>query len=442
MSTPYTINSSILVSLLIKYQSSLISRDFILDYFTDAPLMTRDEVITSRMARPGKLYRDDETVYVVTEAPSSSEIGNVEPIELPARKLNFYDRIRLSPGMIVNYEGSEDIITTLGVFIVNHNLLVVPFGSVVPYQNGYWDTKRVEDIIAEKVIEKKIHPRQIYTYVDCAFSIGSLNDICVPSLTEKTITARPEVDKLRDELFETYKDQLNDPNVMLMIENELVNLDKKLMEGDDGTGFLISGKNYDVQRKRMFLMMGMLDSFGEDETSYSFSKTTLNNGWNLDDFAILSNDIRNGSYNRAKNTALGGAESKYMGRNFQESVIVEDDCGTRRGIEITLTSDIIKRFVYRSIVDIPSRSVILLTPDILMSYMGKTVILRSPMYCATQNGYCYTCMDIRFKALGIKQLNTLPIDLTSRIMMLSMKKMHGVKANMLDINNLNDHTFR
>lgn len=424
-----------LLALLIKYQASLVSRNFVLDYFSDAELMTYDEMIQSKVIRPGRLFIRNGQPHVVTEVLGKQVTS--EPLELPEQyKLSFYQQIELTPGMIANHtEGT--ITTTLGVFLLNHNLLVVPFGDIIPYQNGSWKTGKIEDMIADKVVKKEIIPQQVFTYIDQAYAIGSLNDICVPTLSRKAITSNPQVDALRKELYEKFKDQLSDPNVMTYIENELIALDKELLKGDVSNGFLISGKAYNVQRKRMFLTMGLLEAFGEK--GYNFAKTNLNEGWQLDELDVLANDIRLGSYSRAISTAASGAETKMLGRNFQDAAIVEDDCGTKRGLPITLKKEIADRFINRYIIE--GNQLVLLTAENLQKYIGKQVLLRSPMYCASRNGYCYTCMDARFKAAEVKLLMIHPIAITSQLLNLSLKKMHGTKVDLLKLEDLNQFTI-
>lgn len=427
-------NPSPLFPLLIQFRESLISRDFILDYFAEAEFLTREEVEYKKLVKPGKIYSEENELYVVTECSENTILKSEKIDDQKALKLSFYDRFELESGMIENFTGTP-IETTLGVYLLNYVALVKPFGNTIPYVNGVWKMKEIEKKIAAKVINKEITPKQVFKYIDYIYSLSSLNDICVPALTEKAITARPEVTKRRDELLAQYKDQLNDPNIMMRIEEELITLDRKLMADDPSSGFMIKGKNFDVQRKRMFIMMGIMESFGDDIAQYNFGTTNLNDGWKSEELPILVNDIRKGSYERAKSTALGGAESKMLGRNFQDSTIVEDDCQTERGLRITLDASNKDMFIFRNIIE--GKKVTTLTPDIIESYLGKQLVIRSPMYCKSSGGYCYTCMDSRFKQIGIKLLNILPVNIGSTILLSSMKKMHGTKASLFSINDIN-----
>jgi hypothetical protein len=315
-------------------------------------------------------------------------------------------------------------------------VLVRSFKDVIQYINEPWNIGKLESIIAEFVIDKKITPSQVLDYIDNVHSIGGYSDFCVPALSEKAITPNKQVIARKKELLKQYENQLDNPVVMLKIENELVSLDKDLMKGDISTGFLIDSKNYDIQRKRMFNMLGMVESFGDETIKYNFGQTDLNSGWKTSELDILANDTRRGSYNRAKSTAKGGAESKFLGRTFQESRIVEDDCGTIKGLNVLITNENAAQFINRTIID--AKKQILLTKENISSYIDKTVVVRSPMFCRSKFGYCYICMDARFKAIGIKLLNILPIQIGSNFLNSSMKSMHGRKMTMIELTNINE----
>ena len=526
-----------LLNLLIKHRQHLASRDFIIDYIVEAPLMRKEEAIKSKMIKPGKLFTDSvaiknsisfpedehasllkrisggltivttrvstemgkykigsyfktnlekgmtlevvdskqysdiarhpylkeltdsqkeliskhgkfdviilkkvelkKDIYVVTKASSNNEISEVEYLDLPSDfKLSFYTKFDLHKGMIDNFKESKPVETTIGVFILNQNVLVKSFGDSIPYVNGLWNIGKVENDIARLTISGEISPDQALNYATNVYALSGLNDFCVPALSEKAVTSNPEVSAKREELFAKYKDQMDDPNVLIAIEKELITMDKNKMKGDVSNGFMIFGKNYTTQRKRMFLTLGILPSFGGSKAGFNFSKSNLNDGWDLKELDILANDIRQGFYSRAKSTALGGAESKMLGRNFQDSKISEDDCHTHRGLDIVITETNKKDFVFRNIV--VEDGILELNESNIGRYIGKRVTVRSPMYCATKDGYCYACLDTRFKKIGVELLNIFPIGISSTMVTQSLKKMHASVTSLLDITDIND----
>ena len=428
-----------IIQLIVSYPNTLLSRDAIIDLVTNATLNTREEMIANKMVYTGKLFTDNGVTHVVTKR-DGNEVIEEKPTKIKKtnkKLISFQDKFTLEKGMIDNYDGPP-VKTTFGRFLLNYALLVKPFGNVIPYVNtSPWNISKIEDdMIAVSAIDDLITAKQIMTYIDNAYFIGSYSDFCVPAMSEKSITSNPKVNKLRKELLEKYKDQLDDPKIMMLIEDKLIALDKKELAGDSSNGFMIKAKNYNVQRKRMFLSIGMVDSFGDDERGYEFVKTNLNDGWDPDDFDVLANDIRRGSYHRAKTTAKGGAESKFLGRTFQESRITIDDCKTKRGVPIKLTENNHDEFLYRNMIE--GNKLVEITRDNVKKYIGKTVLLRSPMFCTAKNGYCYHCMDMRFKKLNIKLLNTLPINIGSAMLSAAMAAMHGTKLETFSIDSLDE----
>jgi len=422
-----------LLDVMLKYPDILLSRDSIIDLFAESNFSTRAEAETSGLLKCGKIFTEDGLHYVVTKFDTKI----LETIKLTSvTKLNPSDKLTITKDSIINYTGAQPLVTSVGRFLLNYTVLVVPFKHHVEYINeSPWNIGKIEGLIANQVIAGNITAADIYQYIDNAYHLSSYNDFFVPAMSERSITSRPEVDALRKELFTKYAEQLKDPTIMAKVEDELIALDKELLEGDMSNGFMIESKNYNVHRKRMFIAIGMVETFGNDQEQFEFGKTNLNDGWDLKELPLIADDTRRGFYQRGKDTAKGGAESKFIGRNFQDSKINMDDCGDPRGLPLRLTEYNSHHFLRRNIID--NGKVVELTKDNLAKYLNKTVKLRSPMYCKAKFGYCYTCMDSRFKDIQLKMLNIAPINISSTILNISMKAMHGTKVAMLDVNDIN-----
>ena len=76
------------------------------------------------------------------------------------------------------------------------------------------------------------------------------------------------------------------------------------------------------------------------------------------------------------------------------------DCGTKRTLDVKLTNTIKKDYMYRYIVA-DNGSLVLLTPENMDKYVGKTVKMRSPMMCVGEK-ICNHCAGDLFYKLGIK----------------------------------------
>ena len=426
-----------LAKYLIRFKNSLKYRDFILDLFSKSEIKSLEannvnldsktivSVPDGFFVYPGKLFLLSGSLYFISEVDEKTNISKFEKADFKLNQplLNPSDKMTIASKDIENCTASS-LETTVGRFLANQVLLVDNFGNSIPYVNEQWNVRKIERIIAKKAIDDEVNINQIKSYLNSIYYLSGFVELFTPGFSKKSLTTSKEVKKRKKELIEKYKDKLDDPNVMLKIQNELIALDKKYLKGDESMKFLgISSRSFDVHRKKMFLLHGMVEAFGDDTKDFNFVKSNLDEGWSKEDMAALFNDVRKGIYDRAVNTAKGGTETKYLGRMFQESKIIMDDCKSKNGIPVLLTKDNIEKFYYRNI--IVDGKTILLTESNASKFINKNVLLRSFLYCRAKNGYCFACADQRFKKINLKILNLLPIKISSSFLTQSMKSMHG-----------------
>jgi hypothetical protein len=324
----------------------------------------------------------------------------------------------------------EAMETTYGNLLVNQLIFCHPFGDRMPYINEQIDISKVQ-----KTIEKRLRddpasdeprdPTALYVSEYCRFneavlSLGGYNSLCVTSATRKTMTADPRIPEIRAALLEKYKGQLHDPVVQATIEGELKKIDREWMRGDPGENFYHKSKFYDVVRKKLFLVQGNAEGFGEPG---EFIPGSLADGWDVRYLSAMNNSLRDGSYSRGAETALGGEVVKSNHRIFQNTSIIEDDCGSKTGMEITLTPDIITRFISNSI--LTADGLVELTESNLDSYANKTVTMRYPTYCVAEGAnFCAVCAG-KNVANTPNAISSYVAAIGSLFMSLFMRKMHG-----------------
>jgi hypothetical protein len=439
-----------LINLLFTYKEQLLNKDWIIDLFSKSVLLTLDDLPSNPSiyeVYEGKLLLVDDFVHYVSEITDDLKVSDTIKLfkynEDDTPFLSMQDTIDVPAKTLSNL--SHDVSTTVGRYLLNYILLEHPFGDKIPFINDKFDLAQLETIISKKFLDDELTISQIDRFLKNEFFLSNYSEFTAPSLSIASITVDQKVIDLRDTLFEKYKDKLDDPEVMIEIEQKLIELDKEILSKDPDKGFLISGKNFTTHRKRMFLTMGILPAFGDDKP-FNFAASNLNEGWSKEDLPVLFNDIRNGSYSRGKETAKGGTETKYLGRAFQETKIVEDDCKTTLGFDVVLTDGLLdenntSNFMYRYC--IYKGTTIEITDKTKDKLLNKRVIVRSPQFCQSSNGFCYKCMDTRFKKLNIVRLNTLAISIGSTFLQNSMKKMHGSKVDLLDVSVelINDTSF-
>lgn len=389
---------------------------------------------------------DTNYIYGITDVSSKSE-PNIRTAYLLHNQLDtpiitMHDEFTLTKGMINNYIDSKSITTTYGRYILNYALFVDPFLNnasttpIMPYLNDIFKAEKFQHKLATHILSDVITVEEYRNYQNNLFHIGSFTELSVPSFTEKSITINPAIIARRNELFNLHKDNLHDPLVVVKIEDELINMDKEDLKNDPSSGFLLSGKAYAVCRKKMFTTTGMIEAFSNDMSETDFIPNSLSEGWDINNFKTICNEIRRGSYSRGKETAKGGEKTKFIMRVFQNATITMDDCGSKEGLKIRLTSENINNYNDRYIID--GDELVRLNSANFSNYTNKTVTMRSPQFCKAQPShcYCYTCFGEKFKKLGYKSVGMFVVDIGSVLMLISMKNMHTNVLSSMAISDL------
>ena len=142
--------------------------------------------------------------------------------------------------------------------------------------------------------------------------------------------------------------------------------------------------------------------------------------------------------------ACGTRDSGYMSKKLLAECQTEflgdkdSDCGTKRGIQLELTNDNYKNYIYRYIMVMGKP--VLLTRDSIKKYIGKTVELRTPMTCIkTEKGeLCNVCGGDFYYMINNKAIGLSASRIGNALTNLNMKKFHDnvVKFSEVDIEDL------
>ena len=324
-------------------------------------------------------------------------------------------------------------LVSLGRYLVNQVVLIAAFNDVIKFVNAPYNIGKIETEICKALVAKQITVKQCRQYLDAGYALFQFTELNVPSFSERSVTTGPDIDKMKADLFEKYKGQLQDPIVAYKIRKALVDYDKEWL-GDDSSTSLYNGvgnKAYDVQRNKMYLSVGGIEAFGKDITSYEFIKNSLLEGWDKKAMPTISNEIRKGSFDRSTSTAMGGALTNFVLRVFQDTEIVEPDCKTKLGLTFVLTEYLAKKFIGRYLI-LPASEVCLDEGNV-SKYIGKKVTIRSAMYCKSETGYCEKCAGKVFTNLDMKSINMEVVDITSTFVTQALKSMHGTAISIDNI---------
>lgn len=350
-------------------------------------------------------------------------------IKTPLFKIK--ESITIDSKYIENLSSKGQHTDTIGRILFNEICLVYPFGDKIPYQQGQINTKALDTLVAESVVDDdveddtKIRISKFTTeYAQAVDFLSGLTQLFAPSATAKSVTVDPAVLKRRDELLEQYKDRLEDPTVEAKISKELQDLDKASFVDDPARDFFINdNKSFGVTRKQSFLFLGTQSGFEDGEKS-RFIPHSLDEGWDYEYLPELVNSARAGSFNRGALTALGGEAVKYFYRIFQNTQITEDDCGTNHGINFTISDGNYEQFDGRWYFD-SKRNTVQLTKETAKANVGNTLELRSALTCQTKdNNFCSKCLG-KFMSMSPKGIHIAEADVGSIFMSVFMSKMHG-----------------
>ena len=357
--------------------------------------------------RPGK---PSNYPYRVVQTPTGHFFVNPDnPDELiqiedaPAGKPIFEmkEEVKVNAGVLPNL--SEDIHTTYGNLLFNAFVIVYAFGDKVKYIEGDVKASALEDQLVEILLDtppegaardpKFIYVDEFVKFLNAMFALSAFSQLCVPACSPKSITAPPGIHALRDKLLKENKDRLHDPAVIAKIDEELVQHLRDYLKDDVSMGFL-TNKSFDVVRKKLYLMGGAEQSL-ESDTDFNLVTRSLSEGWSMKDFPALCTGSRAGSFNRGAQTELGGEAVKWLFRSASNLTITVDDCGSNMGNWFFAKKGEEHKLLGFNILIGKNQSV-LVDKENVGEYMGKRVLLRSPMYCKLdKTDFCKACVGVR-----------------------------------------------
>lgn len=342
----------------------------------------------------GYFFKDEngETVRI-----DDAAVG--EPI------FKFKEKISLIAGDLPNL--SEDIESTYGNAIANWVLLVEAFGSKLNYLQGRIKIDNIEEKILERLKDepqpgeikdqKSIYISEYLKFADACFYLTGFTQICVWALTEKIMIPPDGLKEFKAKLFEEYKGKLDDPATIAAIDAKLVAFDKTWRGDDPGNNFLFGKKSVNIVRKKKFLMHGGEANVGGNANKMTLIQNSLYEGWDLKAFPAMNNSSRMGSFSRGAETMLGGVEVKWMLRASTNINVTDDDCGSELGMIVDVNKDNISRIVGFKLAG--KDKTFIETKDQAGAYLGKRVMVRSPMYCKlTRTDFCKTCVGSRLSS--------------------------------------------
>lgn len=378
----------------------------------------------------GRLVQTPTGFFFVNEEVKLEKIEDAKPGE---PLFTFKETIQADKEICANI--TEPIQTTIGQVLVNLIVLVQAFGNRFPFVTGRIKVSDLEAKISVKLKDTPAPGEQRdrnFFYVDeyIMFSnslsfLAGITQLCVWSNTEKNITPPDGLKEYKKQLLEKYKGKLHDPVELTKFEKELGQFDEEWLKDDPSNGVFVSGKMKSNARKKMFLTMGAAMGF-EDTMNVTPVINSLDEGWpkDADQFTAMMNNSRAGSYSRGKETQKGGVSFKVLLRAAGNMKIVDTDCGTELGIHRVFDNGNVKKLIGREI-QVGRNWKLVTDKDNLADFIGKLLIVRSPMYCKLDgDNLCSHCAGQRL-AQNPNGVSMALTNISSTIMTDNLKIMHG-----------------
>lgn len=371
---------------------------------------------------------DDITLSYLTYLFADTVDASVKNVSGKRKsKYNTWDTMTVPTNYF--YEGQGAIETTIGRFVVNKFMLAGPgIMGIAKYRNVVMNKGAlggIDNDIGRYLMDDLITHDQFNSYINHRDHIGYwTNGILAHTMSEKMLKPLPEIEKKKAELCKKYEKELasGDVDVMTMISDQLVAYAKELLKNDPGmdlydSGELDFGNNY----KNNCIIKGAV--MNKITGEFDFIDTSFMDGINISDIPAHANSILASQYPASIATADSGYKAKKILALLQMMDVDEPgtDCGTKQLIPVTVTKNNYKDLVYSYIND--GGSLIMLDSDNIKSYIGKTVMMRSPMTCINHT-ICSKCAGALFYKLGVKHAGLFATQLSHAELNLGLKAKH------------------
>lgn len=395
------------------------------------------------LANPDNITRSSLTRLFSNRGTKQDPV--TKEISIEPAKYRCTDYFDLPANILPNQpESVKD--TTFGIFIFNSFIIAQAFGSKLGYMNVAITEDNLdllESRIANLIIDKKITIDEFGIFCNTLVWMGYQTELFMPGISLNLIIPNNNIMKMKKELFKEHPELIEKKVVNSIVVGEyhdkievpLLDEAEKLRQSD------YSGRLYDLGKpsfsnnyKNNNITNGPLPDPSTGE--YKINENSFHEGINAWNFDILANKSMIASYSRGVNTQIGGTYAKYVGIMMQTVVAGEkgSDCGTKGYLDFKVTKGNKKsiEFNYALI----NGKEIELTMDILNKLVGKTIKMRSPLFCKDKKCLCNHCLGNRAYYLGLKNIGlsgNIPLDAQK---LRSMKAMHNmaIKTTPIDIN--------
>ena len=340
------------------------------------------------------------------------------------------------------YYNKENVTTTVGRYIFNLVTLTERTGPHVGYINFPVNGSgmgKIEAKMSDLLMNDIISVEDYSNWIDRLQWLGfSISDYVSPPLTTGLLVLPEKVKKRKQELLskESNVEALNNKDIITAskIEKELLDMSKEELKDLPDMDIYDSGSrgSFGNNYKITAVSRGVVPCVSHPER-VNISMASLDEGIPPEERYIYADVLTNASASRSLMTRNGGYEAKKLAAAFQGIVFDKkgSDCGTRLTVPLLVTEGNKKLLTDRYIM-VNNRTT-LLTSNNIDEYVGKTVSLRSPMYCRNPK-YCSKCTGELYHKLGIENVGLIANVIGTSMTTLSMKAFHNATVKLKEIN--------
>ena len=352
-------------------------------------------------------------------------------------RFNTYDILKVPAGKVFN---KTEMTTTVGRYLFNLFTLDYDLLKLIGYQNYEMGIGKVTSQVDKLLLEDVITGERYVEFLNRLDFMYGLARFLTPSLTLNILKPTPKAQALKEELLEKNKEAIknNDYATMGQIEKQV--LDQAKEEIKDLPDFEIyksgagggMGKAFNNAFKNMTYFRGAIRNLADND-AYYVSTNSLLDGIPPEEMDKYADITVQASYGRAIGTRQGGYEYKKIASSLQGVTIGEpgSDCGTKLYKEMEITGDTKDMLLYRYIIE--GNDLVLLTPDNIGKYVGKTVKLRTPLYCK-DDIYCSKCCGELYYKLNLENVGLTANRVGTSLLNESLKAFHDLSLKIVDIN--------
>ena len=341
------------------------------------------------------------------------------------------------------YEGQGAIKTTIGRFLFNKYVLQgAGIIAATKYINDTLNKKglsKVDELIGILYLENEINRKQFNVYIDRRDNLAYwLNGMLAHTISPKFAKPLQEVEKKKKELYKKYEKELSSGNidVMTQVTDELTAYAKELLKDDPGMDLYTSGDlNFNANYEINSIARGAVVNNITGE--YDFIGSSFMDGIEIKDIPAHANSILSAQY--PASIALRSAG--YMGKKLLALLQMmsidydTDDCGTKQLLPVSINSNNKDYMLYSYIKE--GNGLVLLDRSNISAYVGKTVLMRTPMTCLNDR-LCHKCAGELFKKLDVENAGLFSVQISAVSLNAYLKQKHN---NNIEIYKFNPDTL-